>query len=447
MSLRYRVAAIGHLLRHYGEVFVHYWRRRQSMDRAPLTSSEAEFLPAALALQEQPISSTARITARVLMALLACALLWSIFGRMDIIVNAGGKLIPSGYTKTITSVDVAAVKTLHVFEGKQVQQGDLLLELDSSAPDAEHDRAAGERSAALMQAARAQALLRAIATRSAPLLPPTHGVDKLLRQAAQAHVEGQYADFNARLSRIDSDIGRFAAALPLAVRRAEDYRILAADHDVPIHAWMEKEQARMDLQGQLNNARAERAVLVAQVKKEAYDALTEGEKAAASSQQEALRAGSHSRLLQLRAPVSGTVQQLVVHTQGSAVPSAQPLMLIVPRQGGVEVEAFLENKDVGFVQEGQAAMIKVDAFEYTKYGVVPAVVTNVSRDAIQDEKRGLIYAVKMKLERPEIQIGDRLVALAPGMSVSAEIRTGTRRVIEYVLSPLLQHQREALSER
>jgi hemolysin D len=141
------------------------------------------------------------------------------------------------------------------------------------------------------------------------------------------------------------------------------------------------------------------------------------------------------------------VQQLMVHTVGGVVPAAQPLMQIVPKQATVELEAFMENKDVGFVQAGQAAQIKIDAFEYTKYGTVPATVSHVSQDAIQDEKKGLIYSIKVMLSQPAMNVDGRQVTLSPGMSASVEIKTGTRRVIEYVLAPLLQHGRESLRER
>lgn len=159
------------------------------------------------------------------------------------------------------------------------------------------------------------------------------------------------------------------------------------------------------------------------------------------------RASVHSEQLRLVAPVSGTVQQLTVHTVGTAVPVAQPLMQIVPEQSVVEVEAFLENKDVGFVQEGQDAQVKIDTFEYTKYGTIPARVTHVSRDAIEDEKKGLIYSVMVTLDKTSIDVDGRKIKLSPGMSTTVEIKTGTRRVIEYVLSPLIQHARESLRER
>ncbi len=122
-------------------------------------------------------------------------------------------------------------------------------------------------------------------------------------------------------------------------------------------------------------------------------------------------------------------------------------MQIVPKENVVEVEAFLENKDVGFVRTGQDTEVKIDAFEYTKYGTIAAKVKHVSQDAIQDEKRGLIYATKIVLEKNYIIVDGKEMPLTAGMSINAEIKTGTQRVIEYVLSPLMKHQREAMRER
>jgi len=448
MSIGHRLGAIRELMRRYCTVFKHFWNIRHSMRGPVLNEEEADFLPAALSLQEKPVSPTARLTARILMTLVVVLIGWSILGKVDIIVNATGKIIPSGRTKTIASVDVAAVSALHVFEGKQVKAGDILIELDSSAADSEHDKAVGDATVATVQMARSRAMITAINSMTPPKLQPKmDGISDAEREAAQSQLNGQYADFKAKLDRIDGEISRYSQALPLATQRANDYKILKVDHDVSEHAWEEKEQARIDLAGQLTDARNQRGALISQTRKEAYDALTEGSKLAASSSQDARRAGEHSKLLQLTAPVDGTVQQLNVHTVGGVVPAAQPLMQIVPRANKVEVEAFLENKDVGFVQEGQAVAVKIDTFEYTKYGTIPAIVTTVSRDAIQDEKKGLIYSVKITLDRSQINVEGKTMPLSAGMSVTAEIKTGTRRIIEYVLSPLIQHQHESLNER
>lgn len=447
MSIRHRLAAYGELVRHYCAMFRYFWRERESLDGGLFNESEAEFLPAALSLQEKPVSSTARLTGRLLMALVACLLVWSILGKIDIIVNATGKIIPSARTKTIASVDVAAVRALHVDEGQAVKAGDVLVELDSSAQDAERDKAVGDRTISTLLVARSLALIDAVDHLKPPKLARLDGVATDQWQDAQRQLTGQYADFYTKLSRIDGEIKRYGDALPLAAQRARDYRDLVQSHDVSTHAYLEKEQSRVDLEGQLTDARNQRATLIAQTKKETHDALTEGNKAAGASQQDVLRADAHSKLLKLTAPVDGTVQQLTVHTVGGVVPAAQPLMQIVPKENRVEVEAFLENKDIGFVQEGQRAEVKIDAFEYTKYGTVPGHVTHVSRDAIQDDKKGLIYSVKVTLDQATLPVDGKKVNLSAGLSVSVEIKTGERRVIEYVLSPLLQHQRESLHER
>lgn len=447
MSLKHKSEAYAELLRRYGEVFRHFWKHRKELGSELLNEHEAEFLAPALSLQEKPVSPAARLVAKVLIVLIAALVIWSILGEVDIVVNATGKIIPSTRTKTIGSVDVASVKALHVMEGQAVKAGDVLIELDTSAHDAERDKAVGDNALALSQVARSRAMIAAVDSLRPPLLAKIEGVAQDKWQAAQHHLDGQYGDFLAKLNRIEGDIQRYQLALPLAAQRAHDYRDLARDHDVSMHAYLEKEQARVDLEGQLNDARNQRRSLIEETRRQAYDVLTDGGKTAASSAQDALRAGSHSKLLKLTAPVDGTVQQLTVHTVGGVVPAAQPLMLIVPKENLVEVEAMLENKDVGFVEKGQRAEVKIDAFQYTKYGTIPARVTHVSHDAIQDEERGLMYSTKIALGKSEISVDGRDTPLSAGMSVNVEIKTGTRRVIEYVLSPLMQHKRESLNER
>lgn len=441
------MAAWRALWQRYLGIFLHFWRVRKNLRTDYYNQQEAQFLPGVLALQESPASPTLRWTGRILMSLVAFFFLWAIFGRIDIIVHATGKIIPSSRTKTIASIDVASVKALHVVEGQTVKAGELLIELDSSSSDAEHDKAADAVAQARLQLARANALREAVASGANPKLPQVPAATAAQWEAAQRQLESQYRDVKSKLDRLDDEIVRYGAALPLARQLAEDYQSLLADNTVSRHAWQEKEQARIELQGQLADARNQRSALIAQTLKEAHDEGIDASKRIEAGLQDQRRAGEHSKLLKLVAPVSGTVQQLNVHTVGGVVPAAQPLMQIVPQEAAVEVEAFLENKDIGFVQVGQDAKVKIEAFDYTRYGTVPATVRHVSHDAIEDEKRGLIYASKIVLSRHTLAAEGRTLALAPGMSVTVEIRTGTRRVIEYVLSPLIRHQQESLNER
>src|ERR1035437_3638560 len=215
MSLRYRKEAFAELYRRYKSIFAHHWQHRQELSGKALADYEAEFLPAALSLQAKPVSPVARLLAMVLMALIVVLIAWAILGKIDIIVNASGKIIPSGYTKTIASVDVASVKALYVEEGQRVKAGDVLIELDTRATDAERDKAIGDQSTALLQVARAKAVIVAIERGRPPQLPSIDTVPKSQWQAEQQHLDGQYRDYIAKLQRINGDIARYGEALPL----------------------------------------------------------------------------------------------------------------------------------------------------------------------------------------------------------------------------------------
>ncbi|MFV0679001.1 HlyD family type I secretion periplasmic adaptor subunit [Ottowia sp.] len=455
MSLRHRLQAHAELWGRYGRTFAHFWHHRSELGGQVLREDEAAFLPGALAVQEAPPSHTARIIAWVLVTLVIVVVTWALLGRMDIVINATGKVIPSERSKTIAAVDTGSVVSLDVREGQVVKAGDLLLQLDTSALDAERDRALGEKNEAVLTLARNQALLNAVQQDRTPNLTPLEQLNRDHHsslnaerwQAASLHVQGQWLDYSTKRKKLNDDIAHYNKSLPLATQQAGSYKQLAATQDVSRDAWQEKEQARLQLQAQLHEARNQRATLAAEVKRQALDQIAEARRIAAASTQDALRAVSTSRLLTLKAPVDGTVQQLTVHTLGGVVQAAQPIMQIVPSGGPLEVEAFMENKDKGFVRPGQRAAVKVDTFEYTKYGTLPGQVIHVSQDAIPDEKRGLIYAVKVLLDQTELDVNGQATPITPGMSVTVEIKTGDRRIIEYVLSPLLRHTNEALRER
>lgn len=455
MSFKHRMEAVGDLMGRYGRIFQHFWSIRSQMPTGLFREDEAQFMSAALAIQEQPPSRTARLLAWILSAMVVTALLWSILGHMDIVVNAQGKVIPSQRVKNIAAVETGNVVRLDVEEGQHVKAGQILLQLDTSVHDAERDKAQGDQSEAVLSIARNQAFLNALARRQLPMLPAPaelarqYGatIDQNQWQSANQHVQIQYQDFQAKYQKLSDDVAHFSKALPLAEQQAASYQQLLATKDVALTAWQEKEQARIQTQAQLTEARNQLATLVAESRKLAVDQLAEARRLAGASTQDARRAASSGQLLTLKSPVDGTVQQLNVHTLGSAVQATAALMQIVPSGGTIEVEAFIENKDKGFVHAGQDVAVKVETFEYTKYGTLHGHVSHVSQDAIQDEKRGLIYSVKVTLDSALLDVDGTPTPITPGMAVTVEIKTGNRRIIDYVLDPLLRHTHEAVNER
>lgn len=447
MNVRHRAAAWAQLQRRYAHVFRHYWQNRKNLDGKLFSEDEAAFLPAALAIQERPVSPGARMLGRLIVALIVLMTVWAVLGEIDVVANASGKVISSSRAKTIAAVETASVTAIHVTEGQAVTAGQTLVELDAGVIEAERDKAMGERAAALLQTARAKAMIEAVSSLHPPRMATVSEASPEKNADARRHLASQYRDFEMRLRHLEGEIDRYSRTLPLVTERASNLHDLERDNYVSRHAYLEKEQVRLETEAQLNDARNRRAALIADALRQANESLTEGLRTAAALQLDAARAESRRKLLTLRAPVDGTVQQLALHTVGGVVPAAQPLMMIVPGDGVVEVEALVENKDVGFVREGQDAEVKIAAFDYTKFGTIPSRVAHLSRDAVQDEHKALMYSAKIALARSYIDVQGARMPLSPGMAVDVEIKTGSRRVIEYVLSPLLQHRRESFHER
>jgi len=403
------------------------------------------------------------------------ALLWAVFGRIDVVATAIGKIIPNDRTKVIQPMETAVVKAIHVRDGQEVEAGQVLIDLDATTAAADTERLSNEARDSRLEALRAQALLAALANGTPPRLKPLAGADAEHLLAEQSQATGQYQEYQARQLQLQAELNRRRAELettqdqvvkleqtaPIARQRAMDYQKLVKENFVSQHGYLEREQARIEQEQDLAASRSkvaetraalmeaqrQQATLAAETRRQLLDQLNLASQKAASLEQELIKAEQRSRLMRLAAPVAGTVQQLAVTTIGGVVTPAQPLMVVVPKDNVLEVEAMLPNKDIGFVNPGQDAEGKVETFPFTKYGTLHGTVTQVSSDAIQDEKLGLIYSTRVKLARDTLQVENKTVRLTPGMAVTVEVKTGTRRVIEYFLSPLLQTTSESLRER
>jgi multidrug efflux pump subunit AcrA (membrane-fusion protein) len=329
--------------RHW-EVWRSAWEDQRHQRRAVgLMGREAEFLPAVLEIQEAPPSPVGRAVGGTVMAVFAVGLLWASIGHIDVVAVAPGKIIPSGYSKVVQPLDSGVIRAIHVQNGQAVQQGDLLIELDTTVTDAELKRLLNE----------------------------------LRLQEERVRVYKQLLDKNF-ISRME---------------------YLAAETN------------------------------------------------AVSLAQEVVKAKQRHALQRLTAPIDGEVQQLAVHTVGGVVTPGQQLLVVVPYEHHLEVEAMVENKDIGFVKKDQPVEVKVETFPFTRYGLIDGQIVSVSTDAVQLDQGGLVYSARVSLARSVIQVDGKPVRLAPGMAVSAEIKTGQRRVIEFFLSPLLKSGQESLRER
>ena len=451
------------LLGRYAAVLKAAWQHRDELAGPKRLADERAFLPAALSLQETPVHPAPRRFAIAICALFTLALVWSIFGKIDIVAVAQGRIVVSERTKVIQPLEVSVVKAILVKDGDTVREGQVLVELDATAASADQSSIAQQLQSVSSEALRSEALLKALEASTAPKSTSDFQLQAEWRDitAKRAKLDSELSRRQAEIETVRAGIAKLNTTLPLAKQREADFKALADQGFVAGHANQDRTRERIEQERDLVTQQArlketEAALTESLNAKEAYlaetrralsDRLAEARLKQAQLTQESAKAQQRTKLTQLTAPVAGTVQQVAIHTPGGVVTEAQALMVIVPHDAQVTAEVVIDNKDIGFVAAGQAAEVKLETFTFTKYGTVPAKVSWVTADAVNDEKRGAIFPAVLSLEKGQIDVDGKWIRLSPGMNLSAEIKTGKRRVIEYLLSPIQTAMDESIGER
>ena len=468
--------ALSSLHRHW-TVLRESWKHRKDMADEKRHVHELEFMPAALEVQQMPPSPIGRIISWIVILFFVLAVVWAYFGKVNIVAVAHGKIIPSGKTKVIQPLEIGKVKAIHVHDGQTVQRGDLLIELDATLVTADHTRIEKEYQLSQASLARTMAMLNGISKSVSPigLYNPPENIHITIVNAQKEVLKNQYQEYKsqqlsfaeeikktqAERDAIDESVKKLADVLPLITERANSYKKLSQSNLVAKNEYYELEQERIEsaqdlasfkkrsveTEQAIKQVRAQRASSKAEVLKSIAQEKSELEARVAGLEQEIIKADNRMRIQTIAAPIDGIVQQLAVHTIGGVVTPAQQLMMLVPIESQLEAEVFIENKDIGFVEANQEAEIKVDAFPFTKYGTIYGEILNVSTDAVENEQKGWVFPSKVSLAETAIKVRDKYVNLTPGMSVTVEVKTGKRRVIEFFLSPLLRYRQESIKER
>jgi hemolysin D len=455
-------------------VFKESLKLERERDKSARALEETDFLPAALEILETPPRPLGRIVLWTLLAFIMIALVWACLGHIDIVAAAQGKVIPRGRVKVIQAADVGVVRAINVVDGQAVRAGEPLIVLDPTLSDAEATQARDSSFVAEIDKARAQALVQAADgaawSFTAPASTPASVVNMQRslvaarieehRSALQALREEQ-AQRRSELAMVTAEVGKIEQQLPLAQTQLDGMQALEKDGLVPRMRVLELQERviglRQDLairreemaknQAALAGIESEKDKLKSEFRAKALDAWNEADTNYRLRTEEVRKANDKASLTILTSPIDGVVARLAVHTLGAVVKPADALLLVVPKDEELIVEAMVLNKDIGFVREGQAAEVKLEAFPFTRYGVVAGEVESISRDAVEDEKLGLVFPCQVKLSREFLHIGARKFNLAPGLAATAEIKTDERRIIEFLLSPLSRRLQEAGRER
>ncbi len=456
-------------------------------------NEETAFLPAALEIVETPASPAGRAIAGVIVAVFCVALAWAAIGKIDIVASARGQIIPNSRSKVIQPFETGVVHAIHVHDGNKVKAGDILVELDTTMAEADVNRLTSELQLAQLDVARLQA---AVAVSPLDAFRPPQGIPASLIETQRQSLLETVAEHRSKLAALNSQsaqkkaehasilakIDQKQATLPM-LQELVDIRKALLDKQVGSKLlYLEASVRLVDQEREVAVLRSSyhevdaaiaalaqtRAQTEAEFRRSVLDDLAKAEQKVTAASQEIIKARRRTELQTLRAPIDGTVQEVAVHTIGGVVTPAQPLLVIVPSDDELFVRAMVQNRDIGFVHVGQTAEIKVDAFDFTRYGLINGTVLSVSRDAIakntspqnasndaigavgsSSEPQGqqLEYSALISLDRSQFQVGDKLVGLDAGEAVTVEIKTGSRTILGYLLSPVARLSHEALRDR
>lgn len=474
--------------------------------KSDVRDRDREFLPSALEILETPASPVKVSLMLTICAFVAAALLWSILGKLDVHAVAKGKIVPSGQTKFIQPFDAGTVVALRVHNGMHVQAGQELMAFDAAEAAAEARRQSEAASALRAEVVRrkfANELAKAWPAR--PLLPVPaiewgNDVPPVFRNRENlvlatdisqlsevlATVEKQIAQKNATRERLHMSIAYQTQLITtlqdrVTLHESSFKRGLSSKLNV-FNALESLDRERSSLasdRGSLIEAEAAIAELDAEKNKDLAmfiadnsTKLADAEKGLDDAVQQYAKANTRLARTRLFAPTSGTVQALAVTTLGQVVTTGQQLMTIVPDGGQLQAEVYVSNSDIGFVHIGQDVVVKVDTFPFTRFGSLHGKVISVANDAIDEQTarrqqanptsivdamantsgapgqaQNFVFLVTVALQEPAMKIDGATIPLTPGMTLTAEIRTGNRRVISYLLSPLTKTTSEAFRER
>ncbi|MEW6589865.1 MAG: HlyD family type I secretion periplasmic adaptor subunit [Pseudomonadota bacterium] len=446
-----------------------------------LTPEVLDFAPGLLSIQESPPARLPRTVLYSVAVLFGILLIWAIFGKLDIVASAEGRLVPQTYVKIVQPAEGGIVQDILVREGQAVTANQVLMRMDGKLTEADARAIQNEFSLKGLQLRRIDAELAGIPMRIAADDPP----------ALYAQVEAQYrahrqsyldaiAQESATLEKARYDlrsaeelVSKLQQTVPTYRKSAEAYQKLSAQGFVSPLAGEEKERDRIekeqDLRAQASAADSLRASVQASQKRLAqitsnYRSELQNERVETESQylkvrEEWAKISHKVRLLELRAPQVGIVKDLATHTRGTVVSPGTVLMTIVPHEDPLQVEVFVKNEDVGFVRPDQRVKVKLSAYPFQKYGMIEGTVTHVGPDTSEGSSAppepgeefkllpGLRYKALVKLDTQYLKTDDRKMRLTPGMEAVVEIHKGRRTVMEYLLSPVQKAWQEAGRER
>jgi len=417
-----------------------------------------EFLPIISEIDQAPMNPIGRSMFWIIISLIFCTALWLFFGKVDVVVTARGKIIPDGEIKIIQPLETGVIKDILVKEGDFVKKGQPLIEIDASTTKPELEALKKNLDYAKTENERINALVEG------KKFSTEDETQRRLYESALADLKNQIQTKNTEINQINSQISsasseqsnykRLLSMNEDKERRMSDVLDIIAYNDLE-RVKSENMNYRNQIQtlnhriGELQHRKSQIAFEISYIKsnfKTQYlTQLTEKELKAIGLESDIETIEFRNTQQTIVSPVDGYVNTLLVHTIGGVVTPAKEILSVVPADSPIVAKVRVLNKDIGYIKEGMPVQIKIDTFEFQKYGMIEGVVKKVTKDSIEDEKEGLVYDVFIAPLEKTLMVNGKKMDISTGMSLSAEIKVDKRRIIEFFIYPIVKYWSEAIS--
>lgn len=424
-----------------------------------------EFKPLLIEIEDKPLNPLGRIILYLVLAIMVFATAWLILAKVDVVVSAQGKVIPSGEIKILKPLESGVVSKIFVKESDKVKKGDILIQIDPTVTDAslsskQDDLAVIDSDIILLEALINESNLSkdelnklnssqlSLYNSQKQILASTYEGNKAKLNSAKLDIKANESEVNRLsllLSKEEEAKARLQKVLDLIAKKeyeevSKNIINLKEQRDIALYRLKESNKKLEEIIEE--NQKAIKTIKSSWIE---TSLSKEKEKRELSAQINAILFSNKTQ--QIKSLVDGFVGKLLVHTEGGVVSPNDNLISIVPSDAPLIIKASVLNKDIGFLKLGQEVAVKIDTFSFQKYGLLHGNIIEISKDAIEDERLGLIYEIKIKPKSLDIKVEGETKRLEIGMSVIAEVKTGKRRVIELFIYPIIKYMDEGLSVR
>ncbi len=431
------------------------------------TKDKNRFRPHLVEIEERPISPLGRLILWSILIFMALTVLWLFFGKTDVVVSARAKVIPLGDIKILQPLSTGSVRKIYVKEGDFVKKGDPIIEIDPTVEESNIEAKKDILSQLELEVAKIKSILNKTPFQIPPGTNPktaaliTNAYDTQLQtiQEQNKQIDEQIKQLNEQISSTQIEKNRMEQFYRLGIqeeRRLKKVLDIIAKNDYykiqkqNLNYKNEIQKLTHNIEGlkrRLDEINMKRTLITQDFRNRNFADLVEKEKKIIAYRSEIEMIEFKKKKQIIKSPVDGIVAKLAVNTTGAVVTPAEKLVAIVPKNVPIQLKASVLNKDIGFIKVGMPVAIKIDTFNFQRFGLIDGTVAKIGANAIEDKKMGPIYEVYIDPKKTSLIVEGEERFLMPGMSATAELKVGKRRIIELFVYPLIKYFNEGISVR